>query len=46
MAAYADVAYRYDGTLSGLMCCIFESYARDEIPCRIEAEGADRKSVV
>lgn len=30
-----DVVYRYDGTLDGLMCCVFESYEKKEMPVAI-----------
>jgi len=30
-----DVVYRYDGTMDGLLTCIFESYERRESPCAI-----------
>lgn len=26
------VAYRYDGTFAGLLCCVFESYTAHEVP--------------
>lgn len=29
------LAYRYDGTLEGWLCCAYESYMRRELPCRI-----------
>lgn len=35
MSDRANVIYRYDGTLEGLMCCVFESYTRKEIPLDI-----------
>lgn len=35
MSYVADVIYCYDGTFDGLMCCVFESYERREIPLRI-----------
>lgn len=28
----SDVIYLYDGSFDGLMCCIFESYEKNEIP--------------
>ena len=28
-----DIVYRYDGSLEGLMCCVFESYEKKELPC-------------
>lgn len=27
-----DIIYRYDGSFDGLLCCVFESYDRKEIP--------------
>jgi probable DNA metabolism protein len=27
-----DIAYLYDGSFDGLMCCVFESYAKKELP--------------
>lgn len=27
-----DIVYRYDGTLEGLLCCVFESYEKKETP--------------
>ncbi len=30
-----DIAYRYDGTLDGMLTCIFESYERHEAPAVI-----------
>jgi len=38
MPRAVDVCYRYDGSLDGLLCCIFDSYARDEIPALIAPE--------
>ena len=34
-AHVTDTAYRYDGSFAGFLCCIFESYARHEIPAAI-----------
>lgn len=31
----SDVIYQYDGSFDGLLCCVFESYARHEIPLEI-----------
>lgn len=33
-----DVAYCYDGSFAGFLCCVFESFARREMPARIRAE--------
>jgi len=30
-----DIVYRYDGTLDGFLCCVYESYANQEIPAAI-----------
>lgn len=35
MSDGADIIYRYDGTFDGLMCCVFESYVKKEIPSEI-----------
>jgi len=35
MSATADVIYNYDGTFEGLLCCVFESYDKKEIPIAI-----------
>ena len=35
MPATADLTYRYDGTLEGFYCCVFESYAAHELPLAI-----------
>lgn len=32
-----NVIYRYDGTFDGLMCCVFESFEKREIPEEITA---------
>lgn len=40
-----NIAYRYDGTLEGLLCCIFDSYKRDEIPALIFPEDAEQASL-
>ena len=29
------LSYRYDGTFDGLMCCVFESYMKKELPTEI-----------
>ena len=34
------IAYRYDGSLDGFLCCIFESYVRKEIPAMILSDQA------
>ena len=34
-----DLAYTYDGSFAGLLCCVFDSYARKEQPADILLEG-------
>ena len=34
-AHVTDVAYCYDGSFAGFLCCVFESYARREIPAEV-----------
>lgn len=35
MSDRPTVIYRYDGSFEGLLCCVFESYTRKEIPAEI-----------
>lgn len=37
-ARLADVVYCYDGSFAGFLCCVFESFARREIPYAIWTE--------
>lgn len=32
--------YCYDGSFDGLLCCVFESYEKDELPMDVMPEGA------
>lgn len=34
-ANVSDTVYRYDGSFPGFLCCVFESFARHEIPAAI-----------
>ena len=34
-----DLAYSFDGTFAGVLCCIFDSYTRHEIPAAILLDG-------
>lgn len=34
-ANVTDTAYCYDGSFAGFLCCVFESYARKEIPAEV-----------
>ena len=38
----ANVAYRYDGSYEGMLCCIFESFEKKERPVSIQPEGAEQ----
>ncbi|MCL6459636.1 MAG: TIGR03915 family putative DNA repair protein [Gorillibacterium sp.] len=38
MSYRTDLAYRYDGSFEGLLCCVFESYAHKEMPIDILTE--------
>jgi probable DNA metabolism protein len=35
MSYRTDIVYRYDGTLDGFLCCVYESYANKEMPAAI-----------
>lgn len=35
MSYRTDIAYRYDGSFNGLMCCVFESFYSKEMPLGI-----------
>lgn len=41
-----DVIYRYDGTLDGFLCCVFESYANREMPAAILGPGDEQLSLL
>ncbi len=38
----SNLIYRYDGSFEGLMCCVFESYDKKEIPCDIISPAASQ----
>lgn len=40
-----DIVYVYDGSYEGLLCCIFESFARKEIPFDIQNAAAQQLSL-
>ncbi len=40
MQAQANLTYYYDGSFDGLMCCVFESYEKNEIPIDILMDSA------
>lgn len=35
MSDRSTLIYKYDGSFEGLMCCVFESYERNEVPDKI-----------
>lgn len=39
------VAYRYDGSFGGFLCCVFESYTRREVPAQIFPEEEPQVSL-
>ena len=39
-----NLVYIYDGTLEGFLCCVYESYARHEIPRGIRTEGGQAEA--
>ena len=39
MSDRTTIAYTYDGSFAGLLCCIFDSYLRKERPVEILLEG-------
>ncbi|MBD8952707.1 MAG: DNA metabolism protein, partial [Subdoligranulum sp.] len=38
-AHVSDTAYCYDGSFTGFLCCVFESYTRREIPSAVLGPG-------
>ena len=40
------VAYRYDGSFEGFLCCIFESYTKREVPAQIFSDEEAQVSPV
>ena len=42
---WIDCAYEYDGSLEGLLCCVFDSYTRKERPVSISASWQDQTSL-
>ncbi len=39
------VVYHYDGSFDGLMCCVFESFLKKELPTAIEREDEARDTI-
>jgi probable DNA metabolism protein len=40
MSYRTDVAYSYDGSFDGFLCCVFESYDKKELPFDIQPDDA------
>lgn len=45
MPAYANLAYQYDGTFAGFLCCVFESFEKKEVPSAIFSEESGQLSL-
>lgn len=45
MSDGSTVIYRYDGSFDGLLCCVFESYEKKEIPSEILSPDAMQTSL-
>lgn len=41
-----DLIYRYDGSFEGLLCCVFESYEKKEIPAAVLSPDADQTTLL
>lgn len=41
-ADVADVVYRYDGSMQGFLCCVFESFCRKELPAAVCSPADER----
>lgn len=44
MSDRSNLIYRYDGSFEGLMCCVFESYMRREVPSDIITTNEEQLS--
>lgn len=45
MPNQSDLIYRYDGSFDGLLCCVFESYEKKEIPLNILVPDASQSQL-
>jgi probable DNA metabolism protein len=43
MSERTDVIYCYDGSFAGFLCCVFESFARQEMPTEICTDESQRQ---
>ena len=39
MALRTDIAYEYDGSFEGFLCCVYEAFYRREAPAIFSEEG-------
>ena len=46
MSYRTDVVYRYDGTLDGFLCCVYESYQNREMPAAILGPDNEQLSLL
>lgn len=46
MSDRSTVIYYYDGSFDGLLCCVFESYTRKEIPLDIVLSDAEQTTLL
>ena len=40
-----NLTYQYDGSLNGLLCCVFESYVQREVPSAIRSEEEEQETL-
>lgn len=40
-----DIVYRYDGSFDGLLCCVFDSFARKEDPAMLLSPRSDQTTL-
>ena len=45
MSYRTNVAYLYDGSLDGFLCCVFDSFAKKILPCDIISNSANQLSL-
>ena len=45
MNTRTNIAYRYDGSFEGFLCCVFESYTKKEVPSLIFPEDEPQYSL-
>ena len=45
MSYRSDIAYLYDGSFDGLLCCVYESYYRKELPSLIFSHSEEQATL-